>query len=645
MAKPRTKSKPTVPPQAAPAMGVRGGALMWLAALVVFLCTFFVFLPAMHNEFIDWDDTDNFLRNPDYRGLGPDNLKWMFSTFHMGHYQPLTWLTLGFDYTWGGIAFGEYPEHGYGMDPRSYHLTNVVLHAINAALVFVIARLLIGLAVPTANRTAVVSGAALAALFFGVHPLRVESVAWATERRDLLSGLFLLLSVLSYVHAHRDPQTRRTKCKVAALGFFVLSLLSKVIGVTLPVVLLILDWFPLGRLDRNPARWLSPPNRAVLIEKLPYFGLSFVFSLIATIGQGTNKWLVTLEMHGPFERIVQSMYGLVFYVWKTALPVNLSPLYQMRLPLDVTQPKFIVAAIVLMGLVALLIVFRHRLTSVVATALVYAVMILPVLGLMQNGPQLVADRYSYLPCIGWAVLLGGAIALLWRRLNSATTAPVIALALIVCGTLGWLTRQQIRIWRTTESFWTYIYHFDPLSGYAQNGYGFVLLQRGQLDEAIAALRQAIETYPQNDKAHHNLWIALRRKGDTSALIAAYEAAMPIDAVATPARYELGTLLLEQGDAARAASLLSEALQREPRHLLARTNLGVALMRLNQLPQAIAHLRQAVQIDPDFFWARYNLGLALRQSGARDEALEHLRVAVQLRPDHAGARAALETLAR
>ena len=243
---------------------------MWIAALAVTLCTFLVFFPAMHNDFIDWDDTDNFIRNDGFRGLDGKHLSWMFSTFHMGHFQPLTWFTLGVDYTWGGKVFGEHPAYGYGMDPRSFHLTNVILHALNAALVFFISRLLIRFALPLAPPVAVIAGATCAALIFGVHPLRVESVAWATERRDLLSGLFLLLSLLAYLHGQRAASVPpRLKWNLISLALFVLSLLSKVMGVTLPVVLLILDWFPLRRLDRNPVRWSMPPNRAVLIEKTP----------------------------------------------------------------------------------------------------------------------------------------------------------------------------------------------------------------------------------------------------------------------------------------------------------------------------------------------------------------------------------------
>lgn len=618
--------------------------MTWIAAIAVFIGTLVVFMPAMHNDFIDWDDTDNFVRNDGFRGLDAEHLSWMFSTFHMGHYQPLTWLTLGVDYTWGGKVFGEHPTYGYGMDPRSYHLTNVILHAVNAALVFFLARLLIVLALPRANQFAVVAGAACAGLLFGVHPLRVESVAWATERRDLLSGLFLLLAVLSYLHGHcRATSSPRVKWSLIAPGCFVLSLLSKVMGVTLPVVLLILDVFPLRRLERNPARWLAGQNRRVLIEKIPYIALSVVFSLIATIGQGRNQWLVTLEMHGPFERIMQSMYGLVFYVWKTIIPIDLSPLYQMRMPLDVTQPRLVIAAIIVVVAAAALIAFRRAVPAVVAAALTYAIMVLPVLGLMQNGPQLVADRYSYLPCISVAVLAGGAAVLLLMRTTAAARYAAVAIAAIALAGLSWLTREQLRVWRDTGSFWTAVYQFDPQSAHAQNGYGYALLQQGRVDEAIELFRSAIQLQPQNEKAHHNLWDALRLKGDMAGLASTLESLMTTDSVATAAGYELGNLMLEQGDSTRAAAVLREVVQRDPSHLRARTNLGLALMRLNQLNESIDQLQEAVRLDPNFFPARYNLGLALRADGQTQQAIEQLRIAAQLRPDHVRVREALDSL--
>lgn len=181
--------------------------IIWTLALAVFIIVFVTFMPALKNGFVDWDDTDNFLRNTDYRGMGPDNIQWMFTTFYMGHYQPLTWLTLGLDASCGEVLFHD------RLDPHPYHLTNNLLHSLNAVLVFLIALRLIGWRrandqVRPLPPQALLGGAAVAALLFGVHPLRVESVAWLSERRDLLSGFFILLTVLAYLRANEPPRAK-----------------------------------------------------------------------------------------------------------------------------------------------------------------------------------------------------------------------------------------------------------------------------------------------------------------------------------------------------------------------------------------------------------------------------------------------------
>jgi hypothetical protein len=227
------------------------------SALAVGAVTFAAFWPALSNQFVDWDDLDNFVRNPDYRGLAWNNLAWMFTTLHMGHYQPLAWLTLGLDAVCAEALFGD------PVDPRTYHFTNNLLHAANAALVFVLALRLIVRGIGSGGPPAF-AGAAVAGLIFGVHPLRVESVAWATERRDLLSGLFLLLAVLAWLRAVEAPSPRRAPRMIGSLVLFALSLLSKVIGVTLPVVLLILDVVPLRRVPGSPRRWVEPAARRVV---------------------------------------------------------------------------------------------------------------------------------------------------------------------------------------------------------------------------------------------------------------------------------------------------------------------------------------------------------------------------------------------
>ncbi|MGH7828942.1 MAG: hypothetical protein ACREP8_02080, partial [Candidatus Binatia bacterium] len=234
----------------------------WLLPAFIPLATFIAFLPALQNGFVDWDDYKNLVENPHYRGLAWTELRWMFTTFHIGHYHPLTWMSFGLDY-WL-----------WGMDPMGYHLASLVLHAANALLFyFVSLRLLrLGFSLPVLPQLSLPVAAAVAALFFSLHPLRVESVAWATERRDVLSGFFLLSTVLCYLRAITAAEGGQARWRWLAAAWIVyaLALLSKAIGMTLPLILLILDVYPLKRLGGGRGKWFGLEARKVWWEKIPF---------------------------------------------------------------------------------------------------------------------------------------------------------------------------------------------------------------------------------------------------------------------------------------------------------------------------------------------------------------------------------------
>lgn len=595
----------------------------------MFAAVVVAFLPALRNQFVDWDDTDNFVRNVHYRGLGPAELRWMFTTFHMGHFQPLTWLTLGLDYTWARSLLGD------GMDPRAYHFTNTLLHAANAAVFFFVAMGLLGRARVgrAASPRARVLAAVLAALFFGLHPLRVESVAWATERRDLLSTLFLLLAVLAYLRWNRAGARREPRWYGVAFGLFLLGLLSKVSVVVLPAIFLVLDAYPLGRITRGKVR------RAV-VEKIPFFALSLVFGAVATLGQARNHWLYTLDQHPLDARVAQSLYGIAFYVWKTVLPFGLLPIYEMHFPVSPLEPRFVAAAPVVVVAAAALVLLRKRAPGLVAAAAAYVIVLAPVVGIAQNGPQVVADRYSYVSCMGWAmVAAGGALALTAR---GAARAVVAAGAAVIVA-LGALTWRQCLVWRSTASLWTYTAARAPESSIAQNGYGYVLLEAGRVVEAIPVLRRAVQIQPSNEKAHHNLWRALKESGGDEELIAAYRESIRVLPDPADAHYNLANARMRQGDPAAAIASYEAAIRLRPAAAQFHGALAVALFQQGDLGGAERENRRAVEADPALALARYNLAVVLRRLGRTAEAIEELRRALGVRPDYAEARRLLEQM--
>ena len=422
------------------APGAHRGWTRWAAPALVVVLTITAFLPAIHNEFLNWDDAQNYLDNPHYRGLGPRQLAWMLTTFHMGHYIPATWITFGLDYLLWGVS------------PAGYHLTNILFHAATALAFYFVCLRLLRTALPESLETDLRIGAALAALLFAIHPLRAESVAWVTERRDVVSGLFYILSVTAYLKAVDGVDRVRPQWYWTSIGLFACGLLSKSIVVSLPVVLLALDVYPLKRLggERGWLRW------HVWLEKVPYLLLGAAAAVIGFFALFTIGNTRSLAAMGPLYRTVLSIYGLAFYLWKSVMPFGLSPLYQ--LDFTVTWLHFGVVAVML----GIALLMRRRWPAFTVATVVYVATLLPVLGVFQNGPQAAADRYTYLACLGWAVILGGFAARPWPGRN--VTRVVLSICVLAMLPLTW---QQVGVWRDSVTLWS---HAIALSPYSRAGH-------------------------------------------------------------------------------------------------------------------------------------------------------------------------------
>jgi len=482
------------------------------------------FLPALSNGFVIWDDDLNFTDNPVYRGLGSSQLYWMFTTLLGGHYQPLTWLTLGLDYTL------------WGMDARGYHATSLLLHAANAVCCYFLILALVDAATspggegrPADRRERVPrwyddparlhAAAAAGALVFALHPLRVESVAWVSERRDVLSGLFLLVTVLAYLRAHAPalPAARRRRWKVVSLVLFLASLLSKAWGITLPVVLLILDVYPL----RRPARGES--LRTLLLEKVPYALLAGAAAIVAFAAQALTPEMRTVAQHGVVARLAQAAYGLVFYPVKTLLPLRLSPAYLLETPLDVTAPRYVVSTLVVIAITVAAIRWRRRAPWALASWLCYGAIVSPVLGLAQTGPQLVADRYSYLALIPLAALVAVGIGALSvgreRWVAAAATATLVV--------VGVLTFQQTRVWHDSLTLWNHTLALDPENHIAWTNRGWARQLGGDVASAIDDYTRAIAANPEYALAYYDRGTARDGRGDLDGAAADYSAAIAL----------------------------------------------------------------------------------------------------------------------
>jgi protein O-mannosyl-transferase len=634
------------------ALGAASAPRRWISSLVVpaavALTTFIAFLPALKAGFVNWDDDVNFLYNPNYRGLGAAQLQWMFTNFLMGNYIPFTWMTFGLDYV------------VWGMNPAGYHLTNILLHAANAVLLYFIALHLLRLSAPwhlVDGSSAPIIGSAFATLLFAVHPLRAESVAWITERRDVLSGLFCLAAVLTYLQycGVPDRQTGRTRNAPgwywASLGFFVLALLSKSMVMTLPAILLLLDAYPLRRLVGvgSGRRWL--PSRSVVVEKLPFFLLSLVAAYTALVAidlatqvasrSGAIPWDAdaTVEV-SSIDRVAISANALLFYLWKMAVPLGLSPFYQLPPPSGFeTWPALISFAVVL--LVTAVVIVGHRRSPALAAAWIGCIVMLsPVIWV----PQIAADRYTYLACAGWALLCGGGLASGWRycqqcNIDARVRASLAGLSLAVVAALGVLTWNQVKVWRDSETLWAHAVAAWP-SSRSYYKLGEALEQRGKWAKAIENFEAALGINPRYIYAHTVLGFIFANQGRLTEALEQFDDALRIAPRFVRAHTGLGLVFAWQGKLSEASDHFRRALESAAGDAQAHFYLGLILKKQGQWGEAAAHFRQAVQADPNSEQAQYQWGLALAQEGKLAEATDHLRAAVRINPRSAEAHRSL-----
>jgi hypothetical protein len=563
--------------------------------VVPVLATVVAFLPTLENGFVNFDDIENFLNNRSYRGLGLTHLRWMFTTVNLGGLIPLTWMTLGFDYLI------------WGMDPAGYHLTSLLLHALVAlAFYFVLLRLLReAQGVREGGATARRLGALFGALIFSVHSLRVESLAWVTERRDVLSGLFCLLTVLAYLRAWdaRDGDRLGGKWYVASLGLFLCALLSKSMAITLPAVLVLLDIYPLRRLPLSFPGGLRALVRNLLVEKIPFGILSLACVGLTLAAARDNDAMSSLSDVSLLDRLSLSVHSVAFYLWKTVAPVKLAVMYELPERLDRAAWPFVAAWVLVLAITVACLVLRHRLIALTVVWVAYLVMLAPVSGLVQAGRQMAADRYTYLPCLSWSVLCGAGFLWAWRKTSGphgelTRTRPFVMWtgALVVLG-LAALTWKQVGVWRDTETLWTHAAAASPL-GRAHENLGEVFQDRGQLAEAGAHFERLVQIRPRYGPGHLYLGAVRAQQGRTEEAMKEYaEAALLMPTSAVP-HYNMGLALIAQNRTAEAIEQYREAVKLVPTYANAHNNLGMALAGQGRLDEGVQQLREASKLDPE-----------------------------------------------
>lgn len=631
----------------------RRGILFLHAAL--FALVLGAFLPAVDNDFIGFDDPDYVSANAMVqRGLTWSGVAWAFVATEASNWHPLTWLSHLLD------------AQLFGLNPAGHHLTSIVLHGVNALLVFALLKAMTG----------AVGRSWFVAAFFGLHPLRVESVAWIAERKDVLAALFWLLTMLAYVRWVRGQKTGKASATSRVthhasrwfwftLLLFALGLMCKPMLVTLPFALLLLDVWPLKRFD-----WKSAKAR--VMEKLPLFVLSAIACVITFVVQ--RKSGAVNEIMSPELRISNVLVSFARYLGKLFWPTDLAFFY----PLPAAWPlaTVLAAAVLLVALSAMALALRKSQPSLWVGWLWYLGTLVPVIGIVAVGQQAIADRYTYIPTLGILFAVVWALhALAGRRKPVLRLATAVGIgALIVC---AWFTRQQISHWKTTETLCRHALavtqdnhlahdllgvalnqqgrseealreHLEslrlkPAAAIPQNNAGVALQHLGRFDEAITRHQEAIRLKPRYPEAFYNLGTALERRGRFEEAVTNYLQAITLRPTYADAHFNLGTLQLRLGRWEDARQQFERTLALAPDSPDVLNNLGLALMNLGRFDQAIQSFERAIQLKPDDSSLYVNAGASFQNKGNAAAAVRYYQEALRLQPDHAQARANLEAL--
>jgi tetratricopeptide (TPR) repeat protein len=557
-----------------------------LVLLLLVVATLAAYSQLPGNGFVNFDDDVYVTENPQVgRGLTLDGIAWSFSTFRAGNWHPLTWLSHMLDTTL------------FGMVPAGHHVGSLLIHVLNGVVLFFV--------LETATRS--FRRAAFVAAVFLLHPLGVESVAWVAERKNLLSTLFFLLTLAVYARYARRPSTPRY---LAALALFALALLAKPIVVTLPCVLLLLDFWPLERVRENRERAEPRPWFAarLIAEKVPFLAFSLLASLATLHAHRQVGGIEPMDAVSLQLRIGNALVAYVRYMAKIAWPRDLAAFYPH--PDSIPAWQAAGAALVLVGLTALSLRAVRAVPSVPVGWFWFVGTLVPVLGLVHGGGQSMADRYTYVPLIGLAIVVAWGVPHVlatWRH-ERVVLALVSGVFLLGCAAR---TFAQVSTWKDGVTLWAHAIEVTQGNFIAHDGLGHALALQGQHAEAASHYERAIAIDPDHERPHNNLGIALEQLGRPTEAILQYR----------------------------------EALRIKPDYVEAHVNLGVALARTGRLDEAVHHLSTALALRPDFAPAHYNLGAAMLERGDRERAGHHFSEALRLDPRHEGAKRQLALLSR
>lgn len=575
----------------------------WVAVLLLILATTITYFPVKDSEFIDLDDDVYVTDNPwIQQGLNLQSISWAMTSLREGVWNPLTWISFMLDYQL------------FGLNPAGYHLTNLVLHLGSVLL-------LLGVLYRMTERF---WPSLLVAALFALHPLNVESVAWVTERKNVLSTLFWMLSLWAYLEYLRKPVWQHY---VGIMGFLILGLMSKQMLVTLPCALLLLDYWPLRRLGDNGKEFRVRLPHLVL-EKVPLFAAVLGAGLLTLIAAHTDDALPSLEKLSLGVRLANAPLSYALYLKKMVWPMDLAVFYPH--PGSTLSPLAVALAILVLAGISLGVWWGRKSRYLVVGWLWYLGTLVPVAGLIQVGGQSMADRHTYIPAIGIFIMLiwGVAESAQAMRLRTAWLATA-SLGLII--SMMVLTRQQLGHWKDSITLFEHTVAVTEGNYLVHNNLGTALLEQGNVDAAIENFSRVLEIRPHSDRGLYNMALALRAQGKIEESAHYLARALQSNPSMAEAYNNLGIILIAQKRLEDAITLFKEALEIAPRMEQAHSNLGTALISQGRVDEALVHFLKAVELNPYKAKAYNNLGAVMDLQGRSEEALSYYQRALELSP--------------
>lgn len=579
---------------------------LMIVGVALALITLASLFPVLRNDFVNYDDPEYVTGNRNVAsGLSPENVAWAFTHFHSSNWHPLTWISHQID-----VAV-------WGLNPMGHHFTNLILHVLNSVLLLSALYLMTGY----------LWRSAIVAALFAVHPLHVESVAWVSERKDVLSTFFWMLTLIAYHYYADKPEWKRYVLVATA---FALGLMSKPMLVTLPLVLLMLDYWPLQRLSRG-----------AVVEKLPLFVMSAASCAVTFAAQSEGGAVKMLREFSVWDRLANAAVSVGSYLLNTVWPTGLAVFYPH--PESAISAWLIVSAILFIAIMTVWAFKSAKSRPYLPVGwLWFAVTLLPVIGIVQVGIQAMADRYTYVP------LTGVFIAIVWAASDAVSKRPtMLKPAAVFCVTmlaaLSVLTHLQAYTWRSSETLFKHAVEVTRGNYIAYASLAAYYKENGDLDKSSENIAKALDIKPDDPESRETYANLLVRMGRNDEAIEQFRSLVSTIRGSASLHSNFGAALAARGDLEEAEKELIAAMDIEPDHAGAYTNLGIVLIRRNRIDEALPILEKAVELDPENMNTVFNLGLAYATLGRRDEAIARFEEILRNDPNDESARNALAAL--